>query len=152
MRALQKFKVSCKEEAIRQILSEHLKYRRSDGVCWTIYLAYLAGKNVGSKCIRRIVASGDCMAMACLLGLGKGRAAITRFLETLIASNPTDYELDRYWLLILEISAIDSAIRQTFNAYLKDTRLTILMDHNVSFLRKPSIAAMKPKTCCSARG
>lgn len=143
--ALQKFRIPCNVDVLQEIIAEHLEYRRSDGVCWAIYLAYLAGEKIEKKCIRQIVESNDCMAMASLVGTGKGKVAIDSFLQDFGSAKPTEYEMDKYWLLIYERSCADASIRADFKTYLEDTKLAILSKHKVRFLKAPSPSVLARK-------
>lgn len=143
--ALQIFRVDCDAKVLRQIIREHLEYRRSDGVSWAIYLTFLAREKLGARLRREIVASEDCLAMACLVATKSGTSEVDLFLNGLDLATIEKYELDRYWLLIHERALAEATIRTKFKPYLDETKLSVLATKKVSFLRTPSIREMARK-------
>ncbi len=47
--SLSKFEVRCKKKWLRSLIKEHLRFRRTDAVCWAMFVAFLCGVSVVSE-------------------------------------------------------------------------------------------------------
>ena len=118
------------KELLRINIRQHLKYRRSDAVCWCLYCAGLAGLNMSQKLAKEIIRDSDCMSIAMLLSLGKHESLVLGFVNSL--EGKPDYDKDQYWILIHELG---SKLRtRKLRQYYTNTGLKRLADENVSFI------------------
>lgn len=111
------------------ILKQQLKYRRSDAVCWTLYLMGFCGKSIDEKLAEDVIATKDCMSMAMFIAIDQHKAKVAKFLDNYCDSD-SEYDYDRYWLLIHELSKET----KKFENYRKNSGLTLLRDWDVHFV------------------
>lgn len=109
---------------------QHLKYKRSDAVCWCLYCAGLAGSNITEKTAAEIIDSRDCMSIAMLLSFGKHESLVLEFVNSL--EDKPDYDKDKYWILIHQLG---SRLRsRRLSQYYNETGLKFLVDNHVYFI------------------
>jgi hypothetical protein len=129
-----KNKISIKKRVIKELLSvnfrQHLKYKRSDAICWCLYCAGLINLDIGKKTAENIIYSCDCMSIAMLLSFGKHIDLVLEFVNGL-ADKPT-YDKDQYWILIQELGS--QIKNQELKKYYNETGLKFLADNNVYFI------------------
>ncbi|HUT04753.1 MAG TPA: antiviral reverse transcriptase Drt4 [bacterium] len=141
--ALSKYVVPVKTEmlrVLRELLRRHLEFRRSDAVCWSIYLMFLLRQKIGKKLAKEIVNSGDCMAMAMMLSTNKFKNLVIKFVENLAGKHP--YELDKYWILIYELTRQGDLKSTDLEGYFNSTRLNVLKDEGVAFVETASLRGL----------
>jgi len=111
------------------ILKQQLKYRRSDAVCWTLYLMGICGKSIDVKLAEDVIATKDCMSMAMLIAIDQHKKKVAMFLNDYCDPN-SEYDCDRYWILIHELSKET----KKFENYRKKSGLTLLRHRDVHFV------------------
>jgi hypothetical protein len=145
--AMQRFSLKLPKEIIPPLIKQHLEYRRSDAVCWTIYLGYLGGRRIGAPLVKRIVGSGDCMSMAALLAVGADKAPVRQFVLGL--KDKHHYEIDKYWILVYELIRGGDIQDSKLQDYFNNSGLDVLQNEDVSFLRRPKLSSFHRKTATS---
>lgn len=123
------------EDDLTLILDRQITYRRSDMICWTLYLTSLMKKVVPEDVARRVVEIRDCMGMAALLAIGQQEADVIDFVGSL--DHCDAYELDKNWLLVHELTLRDELQNGSLNRYVDTSGFRLLMQENVSFLAPP---------------
>ena len=127
------------DSALQRTLAQHVEYRRSDAIGWTLYIYQLTGAKMPKDAAKAIVNSGDCMGMAALLAIGKHEKLVKTFVEALCSTDL--YGLDRYWILLHELHRHDMLPRDgRFKKYIEETGLQLLKDRSVSFLNMTATA------------
>lgn len=138
--AMMKFIVPVCGDRLRAVLDRHIEFRRSDAVCWSIHLLFLAEEKVGPDLAKKIVASGDCMGMAMLVATGEDSSMVTDFVRQLDGKHP--YELDKYWLLIYELTRSGHLKRSDLEGYFDQSGFKVLADEGVEFIKPVSIEGL----------
>ncbi len=135
--SLQKWLVPLEREYLHSIVERQLDFRRSDAVSWSLYLLQLTRKSITKKLAQRVVDSGDCVAMATLLALDLHIDLLASFVKTLEGRH--QYELDKYWLLIYELTRSGEFTPSDFGGYVNETALNVLMEKKVAFIKQPRL-------------
>lgn len=117
-------------DELRRIALENARYRRSDGMAWSIY--YLNKYKVGlnKELIDEVMTSRDCVALVMLYlsGDSDNQTKVIDFAKTL---NFDDlYQTDQYWLLLYELYREGKIM----NPYRDENTFGIMKDNEVSFL------------------
>ena len=139
---LQKWLVPLEKDYLHSIVTRHLEFRRSDAVSWSLYLLELTESPIPEDLAQQVVASRDCISMATLLALDCHIELVAEFAKTLDGKHK--YELDKYWLLIYELTRIGRFNPSDFAGYVNETGLNALMQKKVAFIEKPRL---KKRTC-----
>lgn len=147
---LQKWIFSIDRNYLREVVRRHLDFRRSDAVSWGLYLMHLAGVRVTKSLARAVVKSADCVAMATLLALGQHSDLVKGFVHGLNGAH--HYDLDKYWLLIYELTRAGVFNQGDFGGYVPNTGLDILISHDVRFIHKVTLSNMKRVRIKSVEG
>jgi hypothetical protein len=121
--------------ACQETVRRHLLYRRSDAVCWGLFLLSKQGHMVDPSLADDVIASRDCMGIAALLATGQHDAKVDAFVDGL-AGELTDYDRDQHWLLIHERGHAFKSL----DAYRQQTGLKLLYDRGVRFLDLTAIS------------
>ena len=85
------------------LLSEHLRFRRSDAVAWLLYYAIKYKIALNDECARGVLKTEDCISLLFLYHTqnAKHKGWVIDFARKL---DPNDlYKLDQYWLLLYEL-------------------------------------------------
>lgn len=138
--AMTKFVVPLNRYRLQSLLVRHLEFRRSDAVCWSIYLLCLALERIDSSVAERIIASGDCMAMAMLVSINEHVDMVLDFVRTLDGKHP--YELDKYWLLIYELTRCGDMAATEMGEYYSKSGFDVLGGDGVQFIKSPSVECL----------
>lgn len=126
--------VDLDDDALATVLDRQILYRRSDMMCWTIYLMALTETPIPENTAEAIVDAGDCMAIAALLARDEHVDKIIHFVKSIDHQQP--YEMDKYWLLIHELALQwEWDIPVNMQNYLNRSGLQMLVDESVSFIR-----------------
>jgi hypothetical protein len=126
--------VDLADEALAVVLRRQVLCRRSDMMCWTLYLMMLTHTLVPEEVADSIVSAGDCMAMASLVGIKQHVKKVIEFAKSIDHDQP--YEIDKHWLLIYELTSRDEwRIPEGMTAYIDCSGLQMLADESVSFIR-----------------
>jgi hypothetical protein len=146
---LTKFDVKCRKKWLRRLIKEHLRFRRSDAVCWAMFAAFLCGVAPGQKLRAAIVDSRDCMPMAMLIALGEDLSEVDTFLNGIDLGD--EYGLDQFWLLIHERAAAESLMEKRFRKYLGESGLAFLRKKKVHFVHPVKLSDFKRKVALSPK-
>lgn len=117
---------------VEVILMQHSTYRRSDMVCWSLYLMSLIGGQVSDKAANQIIEARDCMAMTSLLAMEQHVDLLADHAKTFVDEHY--YELDANWLLIHELELRNDLPDVVPKSYLENTGLSFLVEQNITFL------------------
>ena len=130
--------VKLEQLALDTVLAEQIQTRRSDSICWLIYIYRLLGLDVPSHATAEIVGTGDVMAMAALYATGQRKQDIVSYV--LQMADGDVYAMDSNWLLLHEV-ALDNTnkLPDHLTAYREAAGLEYLAEKGVSFLHRPSI-------------
>ena len=117
-------------EELAHLAKENARFRRSDGMAWTLYYLNKYSVAIGDDLAKEVLASCDCVALLLLYlsGDASHQASVVKFAKDLDATDL--YELDQYWLLLYELFR-GGAIK---NPYKGDDAFKILKDSGVSFV------------------
>ena len=118
----------------KENLRQHVKNRRSDAICWSLFLMTLCKQDIEAKDASEIVETEDCMSMAMLVSLNQHEAKVSEFLEERIAPN-SEYDCDRYWILIHELQYM---LSDRFKRYVSDCGFGFLNEEGVSLVKEAS--------------
>lgn len=90
-------------EEVSRIALENARYRRSDGMAWSLFYLNKFGVTISTDLARKVLASKDCVAMLLLYESGDAahRAEVLNFVASL--DTTTLYDLDQYWLLLYQL-------------------------------------------------
>jgi len=111
------------------ILKQHLKFRRSDAACWTLYIMGICGKTIDDQLADEVISSKDCIPMATFIALDQHKEKVVRFLNDNCDLN-SEYDYDKYWILLHELSEET----EKFNHYRESSGLKLLSDKKVHFV------------------
>ena len=139
--SFKKWLVPLHGEYLNALVAKHLEFRRSDAVSWGLYLLRLTKKKISGDLAKKVVYSGDCIAMATFLGIDRKIDLVIEFVKSLNGKHR--YELDKYWLLIYELTRSGQCKSGDFDKYVEKTGLQILIDQDVAFIRKLSVSMLK---------
>jgi SAM-dependent methyltransferase len=90
-------------DELLRIALENARYRRSDGMAWSLYYLNKYGVTIDAQIVKEIVASRDCVGLLLLYQSGDAthRAEVLKFVAALDLSSL--YDLDQYWLLLYHL-------------------------------------------------
>ena len=132
------YEIELDDDVLDQLLDFHLRYRRSDVVCWLLLIINLNGGRASKAAATEIIKQRDCMPMALMATARNHRKKIDKFL--LNVDETQNYEMDQYWLLIYNRARENARVKARFKKYLGETGLTYLESKRVRFTRtKPFI-------------
>lgn len=110
------------------VLEQHLKFQRSDAICWSLYFMGICKQEISSNLAAAIIETKDCMSMAMFMALDQHQEKVTEFLDHL---NPASkYNYDQYWILIHELATECSK----FDKYRKESGLNCIRENGVHFV------------------
>ncbi len=90
-------------EELQHLALENARFRRSDGLAWSLYYMNKYGVEIETATADVILASRDCVALA-LLYLSGNTAHQTRVVDFAKSLDSAHlYELDQYWLLLYQL-------------------------------------------------
>tara|TARA_B100001063_G_C16743984_1_gene546427 strand:- start:146 stop:1798 length:1653 start_codon:yes stop_codon:yes gene_type:complete len=120
------------EKQLNEIIKENAEKLRSDGMAWPLHT--MLKHNVLLKCenARKIIDSGDCVAITLLLEMYDFNNAIVEFANEII-ENGDLYEKDNYWLLFYQLYFKDLIV----DPY-GDKVFECLKKHKVNFIPRNS--------------
>lgn len=119
-------------DMLDKVLERQITYRRSDTLCWMLYLYEILGEALDDEQADKIVQTDDCLAMASLIVKDEHINVVVDYVKALDHTEP--YGLDRYWLLIHELILRSNLRKAQLKQYAEDTGLKLLIDNDVSFL------------------
>lgn len=117
-------KPSTYEKHLNLIALENCNTRRSDGICWPIYYLKKLNLKVSNELKSKIIESEDCTGLLLLEGFEEHYGSSLELINSL----ESDYDKDRYWLLIYQLTKW-----RRFNNKNVTPDFEIMIDHDVSF-------------------
>jgi hypothetical protein len=117
-------------DELHTLAMENTRFRRSDGMCWTLYYLNKYKVKIKDELADRVIASKDCLALLLLYRSGHPRhqKQVVAFAKSLDQTDP--YDLDQYWLLLYQLF-LDNCIG---NPYSDEETFLVLKQEGVSFL------------------
>ena len=115
---------------LRRIALENARYRRSDGIAWSLYYLNKYSVAVDKQLTDEVVASHDCVGLLLLYDSGDtyAQSEVLKFVATIDPA--VLYDLDQYWLLTYQLF-YDGHIH---SPYADEDAFEILKAHGVTFL------------------
>jgi hypothetical protein len=95
-------KVKVDEKGIFLLLQEHIRYRRSDAICWIVFLLGLKEISIPDSIAKKILDSEDCMSMGALISINQHVDKVEDFVK-IRCKNGYKYDCDKYWILIYHL-------------------------------------------------
>lgn len=120
--------VSPYSEQLNTIIIESALKRRSDGMCWTLYLMYIRGLLPSEEAIEKVIKSKDCLSLTLIFKYQGYLQPMKPFVDTLIEGEL--YAKDNYWLLLYQLFLKNHIA----NPYKDDQTFNILKNQRVDFL------------------
>lgn len=87
------------EKHLNLIAFENCRTRRSDGICWPIHYLKKLNLKAHPELRAKVIESEDCTGMLLLEGFEEHYGSSIEFISSL----ESDYDKDRYWLLIYQL-------------------------------------------------
>jgi len=129
-------KITMKKKVFKELVlanfRQHLKYKRSDAVCWCLYCTGLVGFSMLEEIASEIIESLDCMSIAMLLSFSEHESLVLEFVNSL--EDRPDYDKDQYWILIHQLGS--QLTTKKLLQYYNKTGLELLADKGVYFINK----------------
>ena len=90
---------------LQQIASINARYRRSDGLCWSLFFLNRHNVQIEDQLAAEVLSTGDCLALLLLYlsGSQKHEDDVVDFAKQHVSNAADLYELDQYWLLLYEL-------------------------------------------------
>ncbi|MDC5806385.1 RNA-directed DNA polymerase [Vibrio europaeus] len=133
-------------EHLNKLVLENCNYRRSDGICWPLYIMKKKGILVQEDTIKAVVESEDCVGLTILSSMLLIKDPIVEFAQKIIDSND-NYTKDSYWLLLYQLFRS----RDVVNAY-QNRMFEILLENDVNFLPEDGVETDAEKESARQRG
>jgi hypothetical protein len=118
-------------KCINSMLVENARNRRSDGMCWLLYIMKKYSIKIDSQSYSEVLISEDCLAILSLYKLNLFSSHIIDFCNNLFCKN--DYIKDQYWILLYQLY-IDGEIGNPFS----DNVFEVLRSYDVDFMPESS--------------
>lgn len=117
-------------EELHTLAIENARFRRSDGMCWTLYLLNKYKVKIKDELAEQIEKSKDCLGLLLLYlsGQPKHQERVIAFAKDLGSAD--HYDLDQYWMLLYQLF-LDGCIS---NPYSDEEAFAVLKQEGVSFL------------------
>lgn len=115
---------------LHRLALENARWRRSDGLCWTLFYLNKYGVAISADLANEVVKSKDCLGLLLLYlsGIRAHQDLVVEFAGQLDATEL--YELDQYWLLLYKLF-LDSRIA---NPYAGEDVFPVLQHEGVTFV------------------
>lgn len=115
------------EHHLNSIIIESAIKRRSDGMCWPLYIMYSKGLTPSEEATEKVIDSKDCLALTLVASYTGYTPAIKSLVDSILASDL--YSKDNYWILLYQLF-ISNNIENPYD----DETFNILKSFNVNFL------------------
>ncbi|WP_418642522.1 antiviral reverse transcriptase Drt4 [Vibrio chaetopteri] len=135
------------KEHLNKIAIENCHYRRSDGICWPLYIMKKRGVPVERSTVDAVIESEDCVGLTILSSILLIKDPIVNFAQKIIDSND-NYIKDSYWLLLYQLFRSGDIA----NAYPNTTLFDVLLSHDVNFLPEDGTETVAEKECGNIHG
>lgn len=132
-KVVKQYNVELDTEQLGLLLLRQVVHRRSDMICWTLYLMALCDAKVAKEAAQSIIELQDCMAMSALAVINQHGHLVKEYVKSLDCQTP--YEMDKHWLLIYELILRKEKIGSHFESYIKASGLSCLVEESVSFFK-----------------
>ena len=124
------FPVSNYGEELQQLAVENARFRRSDGLAWSLYYLNKYAVPIETETANEVLVSRDCVGLV-LLYLSGDTAHQSRVVEFAKSLNAADlYELDQYWMLLYVLFQEGKIA----NPYTREDAFETLKDNGVVFI------------------
>lgn len=120
--------VSVYEKELNELVKENSAKRRSDGICWPLYLMFTNDLTPSDESVAQVINSMDCLGITMLSHFLGYQESIQGVVNTLLDSD--DYTKDNYWILLYQLyyqGDID-------NPYREDQTFELLKGFDVNFM------------------
>ncbi|WP_318510090.1 antiviral reverse transcriptase Drt4 [Photobacterium leiognathi] len=134
------------KEHLNKLIIENSQYRRSDGICWPLYILSKRAIAVDTEIINAVIKSEDCVGITILNSMIPVKDTVIEFAQTVIDSNDY-YTKDSYWLLLYQLYK-ENAIADAYS----DGVFDVLRQHNVDFLPADDAETIAEKECGNIQG
>lgn len=128
------------EKQLNEIIKENAEKLRSDGMAWPLHTMLNHNVLLKSENARKIIDSGDCVAITLLLEMYDFNDAIVEFANKILESGDF-YEKDNHWLLLYQLYLKD-LIDEPYG----DKVFECLKKYNINFI--PRNTKTKAETKC----
>lgn len=120
---------------LNELLERHARFRRSDGMAWTLHIMRENKININGSAINAVMQTGDCVALLLLCKHGQPDAmqAAESFAIKHLENSPEDYDIDKYWLFYYELFAA-KIISNPYVEKAKNKTFESLLQSKVSFV------------------
>lgn len=116
------------EYQLNAIIIENAIKRRSDGMCWPLYILYSKGLAPADDTIKKVINSKDCLAITLIASYQGVTNEIKSFVDTILISDV--YTKDNYWILLYQLFVNNHITNNPYD----DETFDILKSFNVNFL------------------
>lgn len=90
------------QEQLNVIIRDNAEKSRSDGMSWPLHTMLTNNFIPKKETAKKVIASGDCVAITLLLEMHDFNEMIVEFAQTII-DDGDNYEKDNYWLLLYQL-------------------------------------------------
>ncbi len=114
---------------IEAVLNECIELRRSDSMCWALYLLGRVQHEISEDIAKNLIDTDDALAILTLYWAGNSRKQLViDYANTLDQSD--SHQLDKYWILLYQLFFDD----QIVNPYPSEKCFEVLRENQVSFM------------------
>ncbi|NIY92585.1 antiviral reverse transcriptase Drt4 [Vibrio diazotrophicus] len=131
---------------LNKLIVENCRYRRSDGICWPLYIMKKRDVFLEQETIGAIIESEDCVGLTILSSMIQIKQPIVEFAQGLIDTND-DYTKDAYWLLLYQLYRTGDI----GNAY-PNKMFDVLLEYDVNFLPEDGMLTEAELECGNIHG
>lgn len=121
------------ENQLNKIIIDNAKKRKSDGMCWPLFIMYTRGLTPTNETIEEVVSSEDCLAITMIVNFQGFPEPVKSFVDNL--TNTDNYTKDNYWLLLYQsffLNQITSPYDDEVFEKLKELDVNFLPDENIT--------------------
>lgn len=124
-------------EKIIDVLKECIELRRSDGICWALYLLGLVKYEISKNVAINLIDTNDALSILTLYWMGEShRNLVIDYVNNLDKDDL--YEMDKHWILLYQLF-FDDRIK---NPYPGEKCFQVLKENKVSFMLKNDSASL----------
>lgn len=118
----------CKK--IEEVLKECIHLRRSDGMCWALYLLGRVHHEISEETAKELIETEDALAILTLYWMGDmHKKLVFEYAENILKQGDS-YQLDRYWILLYQLYFYG----HIKNPYETEKCFEFLKEKNISFM------------------
>lgn len=128
-------------ESLYKIILENLKYKRSDGICWPIYILHQNKRTLPKEIAEKIIESNDSLSILSLYYLNGWSKDLRKFIDSIVSSSL--YTKDQHWLLLYYLYKE----KLICNPY-PDQTFEVLEKYDVTFIDSDEKKLTKAESYC----